>query len=38
MTTANVGISSLFNEGGRRLLLAEAKLVIAHEIGEREES
>ena len=31
-TSANVGISSLYNNG-RRLLLAEAKLVTAHEIG-----
>lgn len=34
ITTANVGISSLYNEG-RRLLLAEAILITAHEIGER---
>jgi len=30
--TANVGVSSYFN-GNRRLLLAEAKLVTAHELG-----
>ena len=34
ITTANVGISSLYNEG-RRLLLAEAILITAHEIGKK---
>ena len=31
--TANVGISSFRNSGNRLLLLAEARLVTAHEIG-----
>lgn len=34
ITTANVGISSLHN-GQRRLLLAEAQLITAHEIGKK---
>ena len=32
--TANVGVSSFRNSGNRLLLLAEARLVTAHEIGE----